>query len=121
MWLRRVAPCRVAVELLVEPVVENRVNVNGLADRLPAFQAKRVGEVVAVEDGTAAAILVEGIDRAHYSAELAGSLEAHYKLIGQLQLAHDDVASYMQGEDFVTNFRHRAEAVAEDHGLTFNF
>lgn len=73
------------------------------------------------EDGTAAAILVEGVDKTKYSAELAGSLEAHHQLITQLQRAHDDIASYMEGEDFVTNFRHRAEAIAKSYGLTFNF
>lgn len=73
------------------------------------------------EDGTAAAILVEGVDKSKYSAELAGSLEAHHKLITELQKAHDYVATFMEGEDFVTNFRHRAEAVAKSYGLTFNF
>jgi hypothetical protein len=73
------------------------------------------------EGGTARAILVEGVDKAKYSDRLAVSLGAHHKLITRLQSAHDYVPSFLAGEDFVTNFRHRAEAVAKEHGLTFKF
>jgi hypothetical protein len=72
------------------------------------------------EDGTAKAVLVEGCDANHYSAKLAVSLAGHIRLISDLQSAHDYAATYMGG-DFVAMFRHRAEAVAKEHGLTFKF
>lgn len=57
----------------------------------------------------------------HYSSALAASLGRHSFLIEEMQRAHDRAAKYTQGADFVNNFRHRAEAVAKGHGLTFNF
>ena len=48
---------------------------------------------------------------------LIPSLGRHLDLICSLQQAHDYTLTF----DFVSNFRHRAEAVAQEHGLTFKF
>lgn len=53
----------------------------------------------------------------HNAKALMPSLEVHADLIEALQGAHDNV----HAEDFVSNFRRRAEAVAATHGLTFKF
>ena len=55
-----------------------------------------------------------------YSSELSASLGRHLDLLADLQSAHDRNAT-RNAKDFVTNFRHRAEAVAKRYGLTFNF
>ena len=48
---------------------------------------------------------------------LQPSLEVHMDLLDALQAAHDNISP----NDFVPNFRRRAEAVAATHGLTFKF
>jgi hypothetical protein len=69
------------------------------------------------EDRTAVAILREG--GTGYSSKLAASLNQHEELITDLQNAHDEQAR--TGICFPVHFRHRAEAVAKEHGLTFKF
>jgi hypothetical protein len=48
---------------------------------------------------------------------LQPSLEVHVDLLEALQAAHDNVSA----NNFVPNFRRRAEAIAATHGLTFKF
>ena len=74
------------------------------------------------ENVTAVGILTEGLSKTNlqYSPALAASLECHVSLITSIQRAHDNEA-HCDGASFVSNFRHRAEAVAATHGLTFKF
>ena len=74
------------------------------------------------ENVTAVGILTEGLSKKNlqYSPALAASLECHVSLITDIQRAHDK-NSHRDRVSFVPNFRHRAEAVAKEHGLTFKF
>ena len=72
------------------------------------------------ENQTAKGILSKRIKTPHYSPALASSLERHASLITDLQRAHDTYA-HCDDSTFLSKFRHRAKAVAKDHGLTFNF
>lgn len=71
-----------------------------------------------MEGSNAVALLEQG---RHYLPPnvkaLLPSLGQHVDLIFSLQQAHDNV----HADDFVSNFRRRAEAVAATHGLTFKF
>ena len=69
------------------------------------------------ENVTSAGIINSKTKTPQYSPALAASLECHVDLIYSLQQAHDNI----HADDFVPNFRHRAEAVAKEHGLTFKF
>ena len=70
-------------------------------------------------EGIAASALLcnEPYYKVNNEEALMSSLEVHVGLIQGLQAAHDNV----HAEDFVSNFRRRAEAVAATHGLTFKF
>ena len=69
------------------------------------------------ENVTSNGIINSTVKNPQYSPALAASLECHVDLIYSLQQAHDNV----HADDFVPNFRRRAEAVAQEHGLTFKF
>lgn len=72
------------------------------------------------ENVSAIAILSKHVKSPQYSPALASSLGRHASLIEDLQRAHDAYAD-CGNSFFVSEFRHRAEAVAKDHSLTFNF
>ena len=75
------------------------------------------------ENVTSDGILDKRLKTPRYSPALAASLERHLFLIKNMQRAHDGAATNakLDGADFLELFRHSAEAVAKDHGLTFNF
>ena len=75
------------------------------------------------ENVTSAEILDKQLKTPRYSPALAASLERHLFMIGDMQRAHDGAAKDAEhnGVNFLELFRHNAEAVAKDHGLTFNF
>jgi len=71
-----------------------------------------------MEGNNAGALLIGApIDRVNNVRALLSSLKGHVDLLRDLQAAHDNISA----TDFVPNFRHRAETVAEMHGLTFKF
>jgi hypothetical protein len=72
------------------------------------------------ENVTSNGIIRSGAKNPQYSPALAASLECHASLISAIQRAHDNNSHY-EGDRFVTNFWHHAEAVATMHGLTFKF
>ena len=72
------------------------------------------------ENVTSNGIINSAVKNPQYSPALAASLECHGSLITDIQRSHDN-SSHYEGENFVTKFRHRAEAVAKEHGLTFKF
>jgi hypothetical protein len=72
------------------------------------------------ENVTSNGIINSTAKNPQYSPALAASLECHASLITDIQRSHDNSAHY-EGDNFVTKFRHRAEAVAQEHGLTFKF
>jgi hypothetical protein len=72
------------------------------------------------ENVTSNGIINSAAKNPQYSPALAASLECHASLITGIQRAHGNNSHY-DGDNFVTKFRHRAEAVAEEHGLTFKF
>ena len=72
------------------------------------------------ENVTADGIISSMAKNPQYSPALAASLECHASLITDIQRSHDNNADY-EGDNFVTKFRHHAEAVAATHGLTFKF
>lgn len=72
------------------------------------------------EDVTAEGLLLS--DEKYYCAALAVSLARYIDLIRDMQETHDGAAKDTESvADFLDDFRHRAEAVAKYHGLTFNF
>ena len=74
------------------------------------------------EDITAEGILDKRVKNPRYSSALSASLGRHTSLIGEMQRAHDGSAKDLVSlDDFVDDFRHRAEAIARSYGLTFNF
>lgn len=72
------------------------------------------------ENVTADGIIIRVAKNPQYSPALAASLERHASLITAIQRSHDR-GSHYEGDNFVTKFRHLAEAVARVNGLTFKF